>query len=743
MDYATDAPPSLSPAGAPAPAHHEPPFEWLAHLLGFLRRRGWVILLCIAAAAGLGAAYALTLPTSYTAVATVVVELRRDHPFRQQTSSADPAGDGMFIEAQSQIIGSGHVLLDVVRNLKLLDDPGFIAEEQGGGFSPIGRLRSALVRLIEPSDDPGEAPSGQALEQMAAERLSGMLTVRRTGGTTLLSVSIRARNGALAARLANAICESYIAAQLDAIGNNTRRASVWLQERIQELQAAARAADRDVQDYRARNNIVSTEKGLINEQQLAELSSQLTLARARTSEAQARWERIRGVAVEGLQDAAVSEMLQSSLITSLRQQYLELGRREAEWSERFGPRHSALIPIQREMAAIKGSIASELGRIAETARTDLEGAQSNEAAVTRQLAGLVRGLTSTNADRIELRSLESAAATYRQMYESFLQRYTQAVQDQSYPIADARVVDEARPPLHRNQSRRVVIVMAAAVAGMGMGILLAFGLDATDRRLRTPQQLRQATGLELIAVLPRLSRRDRDRAIQPPRAGAGGAPTRFSEAMHGLEARVVQQCRRTPGATVIGCFAALPGAGASTVAAGLAALLAESGHRTILADLDFRTSGLTRLLAPQAGPGFLDVVSDGALLAEAVVDDVGGSGMAFMPRGRAAPAFHPASSLGSVRAQTVLAALRADHDFVVVDLPALGPFPDTHAAIAGLDACILVFEWGGPGPTEITEILRRFDPGGAVELGAVMTKVHIPQAARYVSPVEASSLRAV
>ena len=70
---------------------------------------------------------------------------------------------------------------------------------------------------------------------------------------------------------------------------------VWLQDRMTELRAQASAAERAVAVYKAKNNIVDAGGRLLSEQQLAEINSALTGARAQRSEAQARLERITAI----------------------------------------------------------------------------------------------------------------------------------------------------------------------------------------------------------------------------------------------------------------------------------------------------------------------------------------------------------------------------------------------------------------------------------------------------------------
>ena len=58
---------------------------------------------------------------------------------------------------------------------------------------------------------------------------------------------------------------------LEAKYQTTRRAAIWLQDRLKELREQSANAERAVVDYKTRNNIVDTGGRLMNEQQLAEL----------------------------------------------------------------------------------------------------------------------------------------------------------------------------------------------------------------------------------------------------------------------------------------------------------------------------------------------------------------------------------------------------------------------------------------------------------------------------------------
>ena len=217
--------------------------------------------------------------------------------------------------------------------------------------------------------------------------------------------------------IANAIADAYIVDQLEAKYQATRRASVWLQDRIKELRQQASEADRAVLDYKEKNNIISLGGGnaatgsttgkLLGEQQLEELNTQLGAARAAAEEVKARLDRINEVMSKDVPDATVADSLHNEVINRLRNNYLDLSAKEAIWSARYGSSHLAAVNLRTQMAELRRSILDELGRIQQGYKSDYEIAKTRVEGLERSLEGLVANSQVVNRDRLGLRDLES------------------------------------------------------------------------------------------------------------------------------------------------------------------------------------------------------------------------------------------------------------------------------------------------------------------------------------------------
>src|SRR5262249_37532745 len=147
-----------------------------------------------------------------------------------------------------------------------------------------------------------------------------------------------------AARIANAFANAYINDQLEAKYDANRIATNWLQQRQQQLREQADAAKRAVESFKKQNDIVTADGKSLDNIQVAELNNRLVAARAQTSDIAVRLDRLQAIVRLGPSDkhldGAISE-INSPVAATLRQQYLELARREGELSARLGKDHLA------------------------------------------------------------------------------------------------------------------------------------------------------------------------------------------------------------------------------------------------------------------------------------------------------------------------------------------------------------------------------------------------------------------
>ena len=729
--------PAYPDAGA---AGAETPGELLSALVGFIKRQYPVIIFIAAIIFVIGVVYRVSTPPSYTAQGTMVIDTRKVQLF-QQSMLGDMGIDAATVESQVEILRSENISLAVIKDLRLTEDPEFVSPNDG--------LVSSIMRLVGGVFE-SETPSSQfELTRNAMRTFQNQLSIRRVALTYVIQIGFTSRNPERAAQVANAVVDAYLIDQLEAKYQSTRRASVWLQERLRELRDQASTAERAVVEFKTKNNIVDTGGRLMNEQQLAEVSSQRVLAHAQTAEALARHERIRAIIRAGNAEATVTDALANPVIVRLRQQILDLARREAEWSARYGSEHLAVVNLRNEMREIRKSILDELGRIAETYNSEYEIAKAREAAIQQSLSDVVSTSQTTSQAQVALRELESTAQTYRALYDNFLQRYMESVQQQSFPVTEARLITQATRPLSPSHPKTSLILVVSLAAGLGCGIGIALMRELLDRAIRTTDQVEQALGLECIALLPSAPQNDEQRVLDEKRTQSAFGPrtivrgpmlywrvidepfSSFTEGVRSIKV-AIDLSGLTRHNRVIGITSALPNEGKSTVATNLAQLIAHAGQRVVLVDGDLRNPSLTRVLAPSASSGLIEGVSGKLSILDTVWTDPS-TMLEFVPIAMKNRLPHTNEIMASDAMKEVFAKLRHMYDYVIVDLPPLAPVVDVRSSAHLIDSFVFVVEWGSTKIDVITHGLHRSQVIQDRILGVVLNKVNMSALGRLES----------
>lgn len=471
----------------------------IEQLTGFVRRQFPIFIFIVACSLALGLVYLFTTPPSYTSHAMLLIDSSKLRILQQQqTPVGDFPIDTAQVETQVEILKSENIGSSVVKDLKLADDPEFA----GGGTGLLGWITGHFVSSGQPSET--------KLDRRALTSFLGKRTISRVARTYVLDIGFTSLNAVRSAAIANAIADAYIVDQLEAKYQATRRASAWLQDRIKELRQQASDADRAVLDYKEKNKIVAvggTNSGsprLLGEQQLEELNTQLGAARASAEESKARLQRIDEVMKKDVPDATVTDSLHSEVINRLRNNYLDLASKEAIWSVRYGANHLAAVNLRTQMTELRRAILDELGRIAQGYKSDFEIAKSRVEGLERNLSGLVSESQGINRDRLGLRDLESTAQVYHTLYDNFLQRYMEAIQQQSFPITEARVISAATPPEQKSSPLTFSVLGIAAFIGLILSFGAAIVREAVDQVFRTTRHIESTLHINCLAVLPLL-----------------------------------------------------------------------------------------------------------------------------------------------------------------------------------------------------------------------------------------------
>jgi polysaccharide biosynthesis transport protein len=728
----TETMPALRPetaAGEPAAG--------LFDVLQFLKRRRGIILVMTVLGLLAGFVFLMFSTPYYVANTRILIDTR--HQDGQSTQS-----DGAFIldtsaiDSQIELIKSRLVVEKVLEPLKLYEVPDF----NGTASSPWASFTDDLRSIFGLAPKPVPVISEQQRRRIASAVLLGGVGASRVGRSYIIQISFRSTSREWAAKVANAIGEAYIDDQLDAKYTATKRATLWLQERINELRSQANLAEREVLRYRADNNIIDLGQGTLASQQLNDAAQQMMKARAELAESKVRLDRISEIfdsARNGrMPDATVAEINNNPIIARLRSSYVDIQKREADISARFGRDHIQANVLRTEMRGLQESMINELRRVVETVRSEYEIAQARETGYRSAFDDFVKMSTATGEAKIPLRELEATAQSFRGLYDSFLAQQAQANQRITFPRTEARVIAPATPPWLPSEPNSDRVLLLSLIGGCLAGFGLAFAREQLDRVFRTPQQVERYLGVECLGILPKVDFGEGGKA--------GGKPSlldrrrmmrhviekpfsRFSETLRSIKV-TLDLSNLDRSAHVIGFVSGMPNEGKTTVASNFAALIASSGQNTVLIDMDLRNPSLTKRLAPDAKHGLIEVLSEKVGLGEALIYDPA-TKVRFLPTVIETQRVNTNEIVGSAQMKALIKTFQSQGYYVVLDLPPLSPVVDARAAVQFVNHFILVIEWGQSRFDVLKEALKLAPELRERIIGAVLNKTNMAALKRY------------
>jgi succinoglycan biosynthesis transport protein ExoP len=400
-----------------------------------------------------GASFAFLMPASHVATAELLIDPAGDGRSAGQLS---PDAAFALVDNQIRVLKSGTMLGAVADRLNLASDGDFLGS---GLFGQVTGLVSG-----EPARVDGR--------QRAIEALSGSLEIERVAGSSAITVSARSADAAKSALVVNTLADLYVA------GSGTVDVGEPAAARLESLRTEVETAERAVETYKAENELVDAQGRLISDEQILALGEQLSAAKARTVELNARAASTREANVDSIVTGSLPEQFASPTVSDLRDRYAGLKQQMDRIATRLGPRHPERLAAEAELQGTREELGSELRRVAGAVQTELKRAVQQEQELASELARMKVRQGQIGDEMIGLRELEGVAESRRAAYQDALRGSQVAA---AGITADARILSRADPSAAASGRPFGAFSLAGALGG------LLLGLGLSQRRHKDPQ----------------------------------------------------------------------------------------------------------------------------------------------------------------------------------------------------------------------------------------------------------------
>jgi succinoglycan biosynthesis transport protein ExoP len=394
-------------------------------------------------------------------------------------------------------------------------------------------------------------------------------------------------------------------------------------------------------------------------------------------------------------------------------------------SEQLAQVEAQLTPLQAEVTQLKKDIAiltptftaESKAKVTElNARLDqIEPLLTSYQKIYADLVVGTSGTGQKDSNALAAR-LQSTLTLYQQIYLNLVNtresiRLSRLQNSQSINQIQAPVVPKS--PI---RPQPLTSTMLGALIGLMLAAGIVFAIEYFDDTLKTPEDIERIFGIPLIGYIAEMEANSTGNSVYVSSQPRSPISEAFRSLRTNLEFAGVDKPLR-----IILVTGAEAGDGKTTIAANLAAIMAQGGKRVVLIDSDLRRPRVHRFFGIQNRVGLTDLFRDGLDL-EAVMQQVVSNSMpiSVITSGSLPP--NPAELLGTQKMSQILTKIAKQADVIVIDSPP-SVVSDAQVLAAKSDGVLLVVRPGKThiGPASATR--EQLDRAGARILGIVFNRI--------------------
>lgn len=746
----------------------DPNAETEVNLLDYWRavkKRLWLVISIMALITMLSVIYVARKPDIYQAGARVQVDLENNAALVGKTPYVfGPANDPVYFNTQLQILVSPGLMRRVVKTLDLEHNPNFFKGNSAqkrttwqtikkmaglgqdapapGSQTPDTLPLRTTVAEVSPNDDRAEA---KRLQPYVGAILGGLKVdpVKETRGlykeTRLIDISYTHTDPEVAAKVVNAIAETYVFNNLERKTESNTNTGDVLQKRIAELQQTIRTDEERLVNYAKNNQILSLDASQNTVvERLGALNRQLVEAEKDLRDAGTAYEAANrtGAATALAEGDQLKANESEAKLAELRQKRAQLMVDATEEAPEVKEIDTQIAELDRQVKEIRSRKSNTILTNLETKyRQNLAREQALRKSYQQQ-----RGETLTqNEAAINYRIIQQEIQTNKTLLDNLLQRSKEndvimASKPNNISIIDYAIAPDG--PIGPNRTRTVIMAMFLS---LGLGVGFALFLEYLDDTVHSTDEVERLLHLPALAVIPSAAATGRRRLLGTP----GGLQKRngfhsdnaellmnvdgrspLAEAYRHLRTSVLlSTAGRAPRSLLI--TSSLPGEGKTTTAVNTAVSLAQTGASVCIIDADMRRPRLRSIFGLSERAGLSSILSndmsDEEMLALVSKDEA--SGLSVLTSGPIPP--NPAELLGSDQMRRLMVTLQASFNHVVVDSPPVTSFTDGVLIASIVDGVLLVVHGGKSSRHVVKRARQLLKDVGAKIFGVVLNNVNL------------------
>src|SRR5215468_1463358 len=333
--------------------------------------------------------------------------------------------------------------------------------------------------------------------------LLGALSVEPKRNTRLIQIRYDSPDPSLAAEVANAIAAAYVQYNLDLKLKGARDALAWLTSEAASLKKRVEESSAALQNYRVKAGILgSQEQRQITAQKIIDFNKAYLEAQAQRLSVEAKLRELGQIAKDPAGAQTIFTVADNPLIQRLKSELSELEVEKAKLSKTYRERHPEILKVDARIQQVNQKLDAEIQNMLRAVQTEYKVAKAREDTLLANVNQLRREGQDLNEKEIQALTLQREAESNQQLYEAVLKRFKETGVAGGLETNNVRVVEDATAPTVPVRPRKTWNLFLSVVAGLALGVVVAFVIDYLDTTVKTPNDVERFLGLPVIGIVP-------------------------------------------------------------------------------------------------------------------------------------------------------------------------------------------------------------------------------------------------
>ncbi len=455
----------------------------IMQVLSAIRRNMMRLVLATVAAGAITYMLLTMIAPKYTSEAEMAVMARDSgNPFKDprsagsNTEALSTRMDKEAINTHIRALQSPDLATQIIKRLGLAEKPEF-----NSALGPVDSMDELLRKV-----GIGAPRAGEKEEDRVLNSFFERLAVYNQKDSRVISVRFSSIDPDLAADAPNLLADIYRERLANAKVTENANVQEALGPKIEQLSAEVRAAEAEIATFTTQAGLQrgGAQKTPLGDQQLGDLTTELTRVKAARTAAEARARTARDLMRKGTPEI-IPEVQRSTLIQSLIQQKVQVERDMLKASAAMKSAHPVIRQLRADLNAANRQVATEVANVVASLEKEAIVAAEQEASIATSLDEVKVVVADKGGDEAKLRQLEANANSKRGELERLQAQFeaNRARADSAAVPVEVQVLTRARPssvPVSPQKGPLTLLVMAGTLL-FGLAGIIISGLSSGAR----------------------------------------------------------------------------------------------------------------------------------------------------------------------------------------------------------------------------------------------------------------------